>query len=171
MAFLVGVGAAETSDPMKSTVVRVEREATIGRPIEEVFERLADVRGYSAWMPRTGLFGSCQPAEDGRTGAEASYRDSSRIGPWRGRVSTFRHPTQLEFRQTLRWFGKAVMQARPTYVLETDDGATVVRHVAEGELYGIFRAMKPMTALMAKRERRLVMEALKTSLEGADGNA
>ena len=99
------------------------------------------------------------------------YRDSSRIGPWQGRVTAFNRPTQIEFRQTLRWFGQDVLEARPTYVLESNDGATLVRHVAEGALYGIFRAMKPATAMLARRERRLIMEALKASLERAGVNA
>lgn len=152
---------------MKSTVVTVTSEMTVERPIEDVFERLADIRGYSAWMPRTGLFGSCRPVQDGSAQVGSNYRDSSRIGPWQGTVTAFSHPTQIEFGQTLRWFGREVMQARPAYLLESKEQATVVRHVAEGELCGIFRAMKPMTAMLAKRERRLTMAALKASLEPA----
>jgi hypothetical protein len=63
------------------------------------------------------------------------------------------------------------MEARPTYLLESDHGATTVLHVAEGELFGMFRAMKPVTALLAKWERRLTVEALKSSLESSDGSA
>jgi uncharacterized protein YndB with AHSA1/START domain len=153
---------------MKSTVVRVERQAAIARPITDVFDRLADIGGYSGWMPRTGLFGSCRATGNGDA---TSYWDSSRIGPWRGNIVVFERPTRIAFRQTLRWFGKDVMEARPTYLLESEHGTTTVRHVAEGELFGMFRVMKPVTALLAKRERRLILEALKSSLESTDGSA
>lgn len=153
---------------MKSTVVRVEQRISIARPISEIFDRLVDLEGYSEWMPRTGLFGSCRLTGDSDT---MSYRDSSRLGLWHGRIAVFDHPTTIGFRQSLRWFGKDVMEARPTYVLEPDRGATRVLHVAEGELFGMFRAMKPVTALLAKRERRLILEALRSSLESSSGTA
>jgi hypothetical protein len=149
---------------MRSTVVEVERQATIPRPITDVFDRLADIGAYSDWMPRTGLFGSCRPVGDG---AVASYRDLSRLGPWRGRIVVRDRPTRLAFRQTLRWFGKDVIEARPSYVLESDQGATRVLHVAEAELFGAFRLMKPVTALLARRERRLIVEALQASFGSA----
>lgn len=155
-------------EAMKSTVVRVERQVTIARAITDVFDRLADLGAYSDWMPRTGLFGSCQPTDDGAT---PSYRDSSRIGPWRGDIVVLDRPTRIAFRQTLRWFGRDVMEARPTYLLESDRGATTVLHVAEGELFGMFRVLKPVTALLAKRERRLTVEALRSSLESTTGSA
>jgi hypothetical protein len=57
----------------------------------------------------------------------------------------------LGFRETLRWFGSEVM----------------VHHVAEGELFGWMRLMKPMAALMAKSERARTVGSLKRSLESA----
>jgi uncharacterized protein YndB with AHSA1/START domain len=151
---------------MKSATVRVERQITIDRPITDVFDQLADVDSYSKWMPRTGLFGSCRSTEDGDT---ASYRDASRIGLWRGHIAACDRPNRIVFHQRLRWFGKDVMEARPTYRLEPDHDATSVLHTAEGELLGVFRVMKPATALLARRERRLVLEALKSSLEPTGG--
>lgn len=148
--------------------MRVERQAVIARPITDVFDQLADIGGYSGWMPKTGLFGSCRAIANGAT---TGYWDSSRIGRWRGHIDVFDRPTRLAFRQTLRWFGTNVMEARPSYLLESEHGATTVRHVAEGELFGMFRVIKPVTALLAKRERRLILEALKRSLEATDGSA
>ena len=151
---------------MKTTIVRVARQTTIARPITDVFDRLADIGGYSSWMPRTGLFGSCRT-----TDGDADYWDRSRIGRWRGRVVVIDRPTRIGFRQTLRWFGKDVMEARPSYLLEFEHGVTTVHHVAEGELFGVFRVMKPVTALLAKRERRLILDALTSSLESTGGSA
>ena len=53
-------------------------------------------------------------------------------------------------RETLRWFGSDLMEARPEYILEADRDKTIVHHVAEGELFGMMRLMKPVAALLAR---------------------
>ena len=58
-------------------------------------------------------------------------------------------------------------EARPEYLLEAYQGKTIVHHVAEGELFGWMRLMKPMAALMAKCERTRTVGSLKRSLESA----
>jgi len=89
------------------------------------------------------------------------------MGTFRGVVTDFQPPSRIGFRETLRWFGSEVMEARPDYVLEADQGKTIVHHVAEGELFGWMRLMKPMAALMAKSERARTVGSLKRSLESA----
>jgi hypothetical protein len=42
-----------------STTVRYENSTTIDRPISDVFARLADLDGYTAWLRPTGLFYGC----------------------------------------------------------------------------------------------------------------
>jgi hypothetical protein len=57
------------------------------------------------------------------------------------------------------------MEARPGYILEADRDKTIVHHVAEGELFGVMRLMKPLAALLARRERARTVESLRRSLE------
>ena len=57
------------------------------------------------------------------------------------------------------------MQARPEYILEADGDKTIVHHVAEGELFGMMRLMKPVAALLARSERARTVESLRRSLE------
>jgi hypothetical protein len=42
---------------------------------------------------------------------------------------------------------------------------TGVHHVAEGELFGMMRLMKPVAALLARSERARTVESLRRSLE------
>ena len=42
---------------------------------------------------------------------------------------------------------------------------TIVHHVAEGELFGLMRLMKPVAALLARSERWRTVESLRRSLE------
>jgi uncharacterized protein YndB with AHSA1/START domain len=150
---------------MASSTIRFESHTTIDRPIEDVFARLADLAGYRTWMHRTGLFRRSGQTSDGPLGKGRAYFDATRIGTFRGEVTDFEPPSQIGFRETLRWFGSGVMEARPQYFLEADQARTIVHHVAEGELFGWMRLMKPGAALMAKSERARTLASLRRSLE------
>ena len=148
-----------------SSIIRYESRTTIDRSIGEVFTRLADLPGYTTWMHRTGLFRRCDQTSDGPLGKGTAYFDATRMGTFRGEVTGFERPSRIGFRETLRWFGSAVMEARPEYFLEADQERTIVHHVAEGELFGWMGLMKPVAALLAKSERARTLESLRRSLE------
>jgi len=147
-----------------SSTVRYESRVKVDRPIDEVFARLADLPGYSSWMHRTGLFRRCGQVSDGQIQQGTRYFDATRMGTYSGVVVTFEPPSTIAFRETLRWFG-AVMEARPTYFLESDQETTIVHHIAEGELFGWTHVMKPAAALLARSERGRTLESLRRSLE------
>ena len=148
-----------------STTVRYQTRTTIGRPISDVFARLADLDGYRTWMRRTGLFRRTGQTSDGSVGLGTAYFDATRMGTFRGEVTDYEPPARIGFRETLRWFGSDLMEARPEYLLEADQDKTIVHHVAEGELFGMMRLMKPVAALMARSERARTIKSLRSSLE------
>ena len=148
-----------------STTVRYETHTTIDRPVSDVFARLADLDGYTTWMRRTGLFRRSGRTSDGPLGPGTAYFDATRMGTFRGEVTDYEAPARIGFRETLRWFGSDLMEARPNYILEADRDKTVVHHVAEGGLFGIMRLMKPVAALLARSERTRTVQSLKRSLE------
>jgi len=150
-----------------STSIRYETSATIDRPISEVFGRLADVNDYRTWMRRTGVFRRSGQTSDGPLGLGTAYFDATRMGTFRGEVTDYDPPGRIGFRETLRWFGSDLMEARPNYTLEADHDRTIVHHVAEGELFGAMRLMKPIAALLAKSERARTVKSLRRSLESA----
>ncbi|HEY7134279.1 MAG TPA: SRPBCC family protein [Acidimicrobiia bacterium] len=150
-----------------STPVRYETRTTIDRPITDVFARLADLDGYRTWMRRTGLFRRAGKTSDGPVDLGTAYFDATRMGTFHGEVTEYEPPTRIGFRETLRWFGTDLMEARPRFALEADGDKTIVHHVAEGDLFGIMRLMKPFAALMARSERARTVEALRHSLESA----
>jgi uncharacterized protein YndB with AHSA1/START domain len=137
----------------------------VQRPANEVFERLADLPGYVGWMHHTGLFRRCRLTSEIPIRKGTTYVDATRMGTFEGEVTEFVPPTRIAFQETLRWFGSPMTQARPEYSLEADETATVVHHVAVGELYGWMRFMKPAAALLAKLERTRTLNSLKRSLE------
>ena len=148
-----------------STTVRYEAQTTIDRPIGEVFARLADLDGYGTWMHRTGMFRRAGKTSHGPLGPATEYVDATRMGTFRGQITDYQEPSQIAFRETLRWFGADLMEARPSYRLEADRDSTIVHHVAEGELFGLMRLMKPLAALLARSERSRTIKSLRRSLE------
>ena len=152
-----------------STTVRYETHTTIDSPIGDVFGRLADLDGYKTWMRRTGLFRRSGQTSQGPLGRGTAYFDATRMGTFHGEVTDYEPSARIGFRETLRWFGSDLMEARPNYILEADREAdrdkTIVHHVAEGELFGVMRLMKPVAALLARSERARTVKSLRRSLE------
>jgi uncharacterized protein YndB with AHSA1/START domain len=153
-----------------STTIRYETSATIDRPMSEVFARLVDLNGYTTWMRRTGLFRRTGQTADGPLTLGTAYFDATRMGTFHGEVTTYEPPVRIGFRETLRWFGSDLMEARPEYILEAERDKTIVHHVAEGELFGMMRLMKPAAILLARSERARTVESLRRSLESEPGH-
>jgi uncharacterized protein YndB with AHSA1/START domain len=148
-----------------SSVLRFESSIVINGPIDEVFDRLADLPSYTQWMHRDGLFRRCTLTSDPPVRLGTTYADVTRMGTFDGEVIEYVRPTRLAFRETLQWFGRPMSQARPEYTLEADGSSTVVHHVAVGELFGWMRGMKPGAAWMANRERSRTLHSLERSWE------
>ena len=160
-----GASRDERTKKTGTTTVRYEACTTIDRPIGDVVARLADVNGYGTWMRRTGMFRRSGQTSDGPLGPGTTYLDATRMGTFRGQITDYQPASRIGFRETLRWFGSDLMEARPEYFLETDGDRTIVHHIAEGELFGLMRLMKPVAALLARSERTRTVEALRRSLE------
>lgn len=147
-------------------MIRVDIHETINRPIEEVFEQVADIPRYPEWMPDSGLFITCTKDSDGPAGVGTTYTDKTRVGTVKGEISDFERPKKVVFHYTARLFGRTVMDGWPGYTLERDgEDATRVHHTAEGRLYGPFKLMQPLIQSMAQKERQRTVDALKQSLE------
>src|SRR6478752_3718103 len=151
-----------------TSTVRYESRTTIDRPMKAVFDRVADLAGYETWMHRTGLFRRCGQTSDGPLGRGTAYFDATRMGTFHGEVTDYEPSARIGFRETLRWFGSDLMEARPNYILEADRDKTIVHHVAEGELFGVMRLMKPVAALLARSERARTVKSLRRSLESEE---
>lgn len=145
--------------------VRVEIDEVIARPIEQVFEQATDLTQYADWMPHTGVFRNCSHVSEGPVRLGTTYIDQGRMGSFRGEIREFERPSRVVYEETLRWFGRPVVVVRIEYKFSPDPRGTAVHHVAESELHGVFRLMRPMVAVIGRRERRRTVMALKRSLE------
>jgi uncharacterized protein YndB with AHSA1/START domain len=151
-----------------SSTVRFESTTSIDSPIGDVFGRLADVDGYGTWMRRLGLFRRSGKLSASPLGPGTAYFDATWMGTFSGELTEYEPEARIAFRETLHWFGSDLMEARPSYVLEANGDTTTVHHVAEGELFGVMRLMKPVAALLARSERARTVESLRRSLESKE---
>ena len=151
--------------------VRVEIDEVIARPIEQVFERATGLSQYADWMPHSGVFRNCSHISEGPVRLGTTYLDQGRMGSFRGEISEFERPSRVVYKETLRWFGTPVVVGRIEYKFSPDPRGTAVHHVAESELHGIFRLMRPMVAVIGRGERRRTVTALKRSLESEPSGA
>ncbi len=152
--------------------MHVEIDTTIDRPVEDVFDRLTRISEYSSWLPGSLVFTTCRQLSPGPIGTGTSYEDVTKLGTLRGEVRDYAAPLRVAFRETLRWLGREVMEARMEYTLHSGaDGRTEVHHVAEGELRGALGIAEPLVALLAGHERRRTIDALKRSLDASPRTA
>lgn len=149
-------------------VVELELERVVAAPIDQVFHRLADIRGYDAWMPRRGsIRRSSEQTSPGATGVGTTYVDRTAFGRMPGEVVECDPPRTLVY----HWWdrsagGRLHAEGWPGYVLESrGDDVTVVRHRARLVTYGMYRGATPVLRRVAARERAAVVDALVASFE------
>lgn len=147
-------------------VIEFELVRVVAGPIEEVFDRLADIDGYGDWMPRRGsLLRQTRQTSPGPVGLGTTYFDETSAGDVPGDIVEFERPTAIVF----HWWdaapsGKLKSEGWPGYRLETiGPRSTRVRHHARMQVYGASRLATPVYRWMARRERTLVVEALQVS--------
>jgi uncharacterized protein YndB with AHSA1/START domain len=149
--------------------VRVEMDEVVVCSVPRAFARATDLDHFEDWMPRNGIFRSCRQTSAGPMAAGTIFTDRGRMGSFDGDVIEFQSPSRVVYRERLRWFGRQVMEARISYEFRDAPAGTAIHHVAESELYGIFRLMRPMVKLIGPGERRRTLVGLKRSLEEGTG--
>lgn len=148
-------------------MIRVDIHETIRQPVEEVFGRLTDIDGYREWRAgRGGIFLTCRQDSPGPVGEGTRYTDRTWLGTARGEVVEFDRPWSVIFHYTFRLLGRTTIEGWPGYTLEPDGaGGTRLQHHAEARTYGPLRLLEPLIQLVADRERRATVQALKESFE------
>ena len=145
--------------------VRVEMDEVVACSVAQAFAQATDLDHFEDWMPGRGVFKSSKQTSAGPVAIGTTFTDRGRMGTFDGDVVELAPPSKVVYRERLRWFGRPVLEARIVYEFRATPAGTAVHHVAESELYGIFRLMRPMVKMIGPGERRRTLDGLKRSLE------
>jgi uncharacterized protein YndB with AHSA1/START domain len=143
-------------------MVRVEVDATINRPVEEVFKYASDIDRQPEWVPP--LIDS-RKSTSGPTGVGTAYRQTAKFLGRRMdmdcQITGYEPPTLYAFRAKN---GPMHMEMQFTLTPEGPE-ATRVTQVVEGESAGFFKLADPILARTMKKQFVADLETLKTLLE------
>ena len=146
-------------------MIHVNLQDTIRRPVREVFDRIVDIDRYPEWRTGGGgIFVTCSQLSPGPVQRGTEYIDRTRLGAARGEVAEFRPPVEVVFHYVFRVLGRPAIEGWPGYTLEeVAPDVTRVHHRAEARVYGPAKLLEPLLQKLAERERRLTLQALKSS--------
>jgi hypothetical protein len=135
-----------------------EMQCAVNRPVEEVFDFLADIRNEVAWNPRVVRI---DKTSDGPIGAGTTFHGLYKgIGPLRTELVEYERPGRLSFRSR-----GPRMQIAGTFVLSAVQGESNVVLEADLESQGPFRFIAPLMAPLIKRQNAAAAIRLKQALE------
>lgn len=140
----------------------VEGEIIINRPVDEVFDVVADERNEPRYNPRLL---SAELIRGGPTGVGTRFRAEARM---LGRPV----PMTIEFtayerpRLLASWTRMAAMDIRGTLTFEAEPAGTRMRWHWSLEPRGISHLLAPLLVLIGRRQEEAVWTGLKRYLEG-----
>ena len=139
--------------------------SVIERPVEEIFDLVADVRRNPEWCP---AFTGSEKLTDGPVGPDAVFRTSLRgLGDLQIRVTRYERPRRIWFTTSAK-----VAEIRHNFVFMPAEGSTHVEQEIDVRPRGVLRMVAPVMALMLRRDIQSNTAALKAYLEsGANAGA
>jgi hypothetical protein len=135
-----------------------EMECVVNRPVEEVFDFLADVRNEAAWNPRVVRI---DKTSDGSIGAGTTFYGLYKgIGALRTELVAYERPERLSFRSS-----GPRMRIGGQFALSAVQGKSSVTLNADLKPQGLFRLLAPLMAPLIKRQNAAAATRLKQTLE------
>ncbi len=143
-------------------MVRVEGEIDIDRPVEEVFDFVADERNEPRFNPQMRR---AERISDGPIGVGARFRaemvSMGRTVEMVIEFTDFERPRRLASSTHM-----SSMDIRYTLTFEPAPEGTRMRWSGDLKPRGIFKLMSPLVARMGRRQEQRIWTSLKHLLEG-----
>jgi hypothetical protein len=147
----------------EDTTMKGELQTVVQRPVEEVFDFLADIRNETRWNPRIIRIDKTSP---GPLGAGATFEGRYQgLGTLRTQLVEYERPTRLSFRSA-----GPRMRIAGTFMLSPVGNETSIALRANLEPQGIFKLLAPLMGPVIQRQNRAAAVRLKQALEASSGN-
>ena len=135
-----------------------EMKCVVNRPVEEVFDFLADVRNEAAWNPRVVRI---DKTSDGSIGTGTTFYGLYKgIGALRTELVAYERPERLSFRSS-----GPRMRIAGQFALSAVQGKSSVRLDADLKLQGLFKVLAPLMTSLIKRQNAAAAIRLEQALE------
>lgn len=148
-------------DAMSARAVNPEGEIVIYRPVEEVFDFVADERNEPRYNPRMLR---AEKVSSGPTGVGTRFRAAiasrRRTTEMTIEITTYERPRRLGTWTRLSWMDIGYM-----LTFEPVPAGTLMRWSWALELHGAMKLLRPMITLMGRRQERAIWTSLKHYLE------
>lgn len=143
-------------------MAQIEGEIVIGRPVEDVFDFVADERNEPRFNPQMT---SVDKLSDGEIGLATQFRaevmSGGRTLPMVIEFTSFDRPHRLGSRTTMSGM---VILGELTFE-SVGEGGTLMRWAWEMQPSGAMRLLKPVIVLIGRRQERAIWNSLKRCLE------
>ncbi len=148
-------------------MAHIEGEITIGRPIDEVFDFVADERNEPSYNPRMTSADKTSPGPVG-VGTRYRARSVARGRPVEMTIETteYDRPRRLASSTSL-----AMMNVRGALTFDPVRGGTLMRWSWDLEPHGLLKLMTPLIVLQGRRQEKEVWTGLKHLLESGGTSA
>ncbi len=135
-----------------------EMKCVVNRPVEEVFDFLADIRHEAVWNPRVVRI---DKTSDGSIGAGTTFYGLYKgIGALRTELVAYERPERLSFRSS-----GPRMRIGGQFALSAVQGKSSVTLNADLKPQGLFKVLAPLMAPLIKRQNAAAATRLKQTLE------
>jgi uncharacterized protein YndB with AHSA1/START domain len=142
-------------------MAHVNGEIVINRPVEEVFDIVADERNEPRYNPR---FLRAEQTSVGPIGVGTRFRAETktmgRTVPMTIEFTTYERPRRLASRTRM-----SAMDIRGTLTFESAKAGTLMRWSWELQPRGVYRLLTPLIAWMGQRQEAAIWAGLKRFLE------
>jgi hypothetical protein len=144
---------------------RIEGDVVIERPVEHVFDFVADVRNEPRFNPRMLRAEKVSPGPIGLgTRFTAEMATGSRRTPMRIEFIGFERPRRLASMTRLAW-----MDVRGELAFDPVPDGTRLRWQWDVRPRGLTRLLGPLIGAMGRRQERAIWTNLKRLLEATEG--
>ena len=140
-------------------------DADVRGTAEQVWSRLADLRSYDEWLPRSGAFKGTGEISPGPIAVGTTYVERDPTGVRNGRVTELSKPTGLAFSQphTMKPAALGTIGIEARYDLTQQGDRVRVRRSVEFTPQGPVKLVFPLVERMLVAENKRIMAALEAS--------
>jgi uncharacterized protein YndB with AHSA1/START domain len=144
---------------------RIQAEILIARPVEVVFDHLADMTRLAEWAPEDFVRVSRLAGGPVGQGSRFEYETTGAHAVSWLAWDTFDRPHRLAWSGPRVSIGPGWVEGRGDYLLEADDGQTRLRAGLQPRLGGLIRLLDPVVARRNTRKLRDQLARLKRQIE------